>query len=115
MGIVALIRALGVHIENPTALLWSAIWEQALLTCILISIFRLSRILTVLSEDEQLQSLIGIHNGIIALFKVIRKYVNINSVHYELQESCTETVALVAYHNPANVSEIIKGRIYRCV
>ncbi|SPR00781.1 Myosin motor domain-containing protein [Plasmodiophora brassicae] len=89
-GIVAIIRALGVHIKNPTVLIW------------------LTRILALLSEDDQLKSLIGIHGGIPAIFNVVRAYSKVGQMADELRQSCVETVALVAYRNPANIAEIVK-------
>eukprot|EP00474_Spongospora_subterranea_P010807 CRZ11265.1 hypothetical protein [Spongospora subterranea] len=89
-GIVAIIRALYVHINSASVLLW------------------LTRILSILSEDEQLKSLIGIHGGIPAIFNVARAYFAHFSQTEELFQSCIETVALVAYRNPANIAEVVK-------
>lgn len=62
-----------------------------------------------LSEDDQLKSLIGIHGGIPAIFNVVRAYSKVGQMADELRQSCVETVALVAYRNPANIAEIVKG------
>ena len=90
-GIIGVVRVLREDVENALALVW------------------IVKLLGKLCAHEKIRSLIGLHSGISALLAVLRRFKDVSEQRVLLMCIC-ETLALLAHHTPANITEIVVRR-----